>query len=159
MIIDILILIAVTAILYFVIPFICDLLSIPFNALTYKRLKDEVLFGIHFQPKWFDLLLAFLAFCFFTYLFSGICASYLSWISERYPDNFIPKALAVSLGAGVASAFSRKAAKISLHDAAMSNLPSILGSMFVKTAVYIICVLLLIFPRLLYYWSWMPYVK
>ena len=159
MIIDILILAAVSVVLYLILPFISDLISLPFNAFTINRLKHDAQFGIHFQPKWFDLVLVFLAFSFFTYLFSGICASYLSWMSEKHPDSFFAKSIAVALGSVTASSFSRKSGKISQQEPLMSNLPSILAGMFVHVGVYIMCVLFLAIPKLIEYWSWMPYVK
>ncbi|GEM_PF-5233515 len=159
MIIDILILSAISVVLYFIIPFICDLISLPFNMFSFRRLKDENDFGIHFKPKWYDLFLAFLAFCVFTYLFAGICVSYFSWMKERHPDSFFAKSIAVAIGAAVSSSFSRKAGKMILENASMAYLPSVLGATYVKTATYIICVLLLVFPKLIQYWPWMPYVK
>lgn len=161
MFIDLIIIIIVSALISFVFSLFAGILLLPFNFLSFKRMRNHTNLGVPFQAKWHDLLMIFLSFVTMTYLIAGISASMLSWAIERYPDKMFMHVFASLGGASIAFSLSRKAGLVGKQDERyhIKTYPGIIGSMFVNYPVLIISILLAIYPSLTKYWSWMPFVK
>jgi len=161
MFLDLLIISIVSALISFVLSLLAGILLLPFNFLSFKRISEQAKFGFTYQGKWHDLLMIVLSFLVMTYLISGISASMLSWVIERHQESEFMQIFASLGGVSVAFSFAKKAKLVGQQD--IENLvptyPGIIGSMFVGYSVFIISVILVIYPSFTKFWFWMPYVK
>lgn len=99
-----------------------------------------------------------LAFIVFTYLFLGIGASYVGWAALKSADSEFLKFSALAFSLGIPFSLRRKSFEIVQQDPSFIKLPSIRASRWVPFPVFITSVLFVVFPELMTYWSWMPFV-
>lgn len=155
MILDILILILSGIVLGAIFKyFLYDILCLPINFLYgYYVRKDD-------QSK--KILTSFVGaiilFLFFTYLFSGICASFLSWAVSKDSDSDFLKIVSLVSATGVPFSLRSKAVVMCARDNFYVRMPSVIATLYYPYFVFIISFVMYIFPSIMRFWAWMPYV-
>lgn len=155
MIITLLILLIATLILGAIFKyFLYDILSIPLNGLYAYYSKNGQYIKQAYVSGFGAIFLIFI----YTYLFSGICASFLSWTISEHENSFFLKVTSLTLASGIPFSLRRKAINMLSQDYSYSRVPSVMAVLYFPFLVFVISIIMLVFPSIMKFWSWMPYV-
>jgi len=102
---------------------------------------------------------AVILFLFFTYFFSGVCASFLSWAISKNNDSDFLKIVSLVSATGIPFALRSKAINMSAQDRFYIRVPSVIATLYYPYLVFIISVVIYISPSIMRFWNWMPFVN
>lgn len=94
----------------------------------------------------------------FSYLYPGLTASYVGYVALKHPDNIALKIFANICAVTIPFSMKNRTGRMLLAD---RTLIRVLGVFATPLTAYISAVLsfsLIVFPSMLRFWSWMPFV-
>lgn len=138
MFVNFLILFVVSSVLSLVFRFfLYDILCLPFNGVyAYFSAKGDQVKQIVASN-----IGAFLVLMVFTYLFSGIVASFLSWAIIKHPDSDFFRISSIAISLGVPYSLRNASLKGVKLDPSSAIIPSIYASFWIPYPVFVISIL------------------
>jgi len=156
----ILILLIISALSSFIFKtFLYDIISLPITSIySYKKKFDP------YKQKVSTLIIfivcGLLLITLFTYLFTGISASFLSYAISKNVNSDILKSLVIAISLGTPYALKDIVGKMAMQDdESIISTPHIFAAAYIAYTTTIASFSLLFFPEYMRFWYWMPYIN
>ena len=138
--------------------FLYDILCLPVNFVYYKKRKSDF-YNQNDGSQIISFLGGVLLIILFTYLFTGISASFLSYATIRSGNSTFLKCASIAIALGSPFALKDRTRSLLRLNAESINIPSVFASIWFSYTALITSFLILFFPELMRFWNWMPFVS
>ena len=135
-----------------------DILCIPINYIYAIRQKSDPYNQLG-STRAISMVGGLILLIIFTYLFTGLSSSFLSYGISINSDSFLFQSFTIALALGTPFALKDRAGDILRQDVNSIDIPSVFACPWLPYTTSCTSLILLLEPAMMKYWWWMPYVN